>query len=137
MGDQRQDAKRQFDESTKEFRKAHEEGMDGLRRGDLNSVDAAIDEERAAIANAGSALKLARAPDGSPPAPDVREPDGRSPDLQDEHERLRLDLEDLQREHHQLEANPRDIAGHELHRKRLQEHIQKLRDHIRRLRDER
>jgi prefoldin subunit 5 len=55
--------------------------------------------------------------------------------LDAEHQALKQQVEQLQREHAHLRNNPHDIAGHEEHRKKLELKIAELRAHLERLKD--
>ena len=52
-----------------------------------------------------------------------------------EHQALKEQVEQLQREHEGLRQRPHDIAGHEEHRKKLESKIAELRAHLARLKD--
>jgi hypothetical protein len=54
-------------------------------------------------------------------------------ELEDEHERLKRQIEELHREHEQLRQRPHDMAAHEEHRHKLELKIKELRDHMARL----
>jgi prefoldin subunit 5 len=56
-------------------------------------------------------------------------------ELDAEHQALKAQVEQLQREHEQLRKRPHDMAGHEDHRKKLEAKISELRAHLERLKD--
>jgi DNA repair exonuclease SbcCD ATPase subunit len=56
-------------------------------------------------------------------------------DLDLEHQTLKEQVEQLQREHEELRERPYDTAGHEEHRKKLESKIAELRAHMARLKE--
>jgi prefoldin subunit 5 len=56
--------------------------------------------------------------------------------LADEHELLKRQVKELQREHNELRKRPHDIVGHQEHRQRLEAKIAELRAHMARLKAE-
>ena len=55
--------------------------------------------------------------------------------LDAEHQALKAQVEELQREHERLRQHPHDMAGHEEHRKKLEVKIEELRAHLARLKE--
>ncbi len=57
-----------------------------------------------------------------------------SPSIDDEHDALKQQVEELQREHEALESRPFDRLEHDQHRARLRTKIAELHAHMARLR---
>lgn len=114
-----------FEESREEFRQAHAQGMQNLKDRDMESFGRAIEGEQKALRKTAESIEMLTRAKGIAAAPES---------TADEHERLFWEMGRLEREHHELEARPHDIAAHRAHRERLRQHILALRAHIERLR---